>query len=248
MFEGEHAIQSMLYEIILITTFCASFVQASTGFGFGILAMSVYPFLLPVPQAAALSTISSLVLSATVLYHNRRFLRLDVLWPALVSNIAVSTISIYFLSGLDSLLLTRLLGVVLILISAYFFLFGNGIKIRPTLLNGFIAGSISGFGTGMFAVGGPPLVIYLLSALDNKDEYRSSITAIFLVSGLVNTVTRAANGIITGHIMSLWAISLVAVALGTFAGNKVFRKLNEQMLRRAVYIFCGISGLTMLFK
>ena len=58
---------------------------------------------------------------------------------------------------------------------------------------------------------------------------------------------RVVNGIITLRVILTFLPMLAMVGLGFIIGNKIFAKINIDMIKKAVYALMAISGLTMLF-
>ena len=94
-------------------------------------------------------------------------MRRDIVWkwivPTFVSYFIASFFAVKLLSVVGDGSIKKVLGVVLILLSLYFIFFQKKIKIQPTKRNGFIAGALSGALESLFCVGGPPIVLYLLT-------------------------------------------------------------------------------------
>ena len=234
--------------IALLIAFISSLVQSSCGFGYGIVSVAALPFVLPYPQAVALSTMCAGVMSVIVAFRNRGKLRMDVLWPCTLASSIIVAAAVIFSVGKSNVVLMRILGALLILLSLYFFFFSEKVRVKPTIVNGLIFGVISGAGAGFFGIGGPPVVIFLLSALDNKDEYRSTISIHFICNAAIATTMRQINGIITPQLLQTSALSVIPILLGIWADGYFFRLMNEKTLRRVIYVFMAVSGVIMLFE
>ncbi len=139
-----------------------------------------------------------------------------------------------------------LLGMVLVLLSLYFLLFSEKIRIRPSLPGGILAGSLGGILNGLFSTGGPPVVLYL-SAAAGKMAYFASIQCYFALTNLYATGMRAAGGILTGNIFICSGIGLVGCLLGDAAGKLVFNRLNPKRFKQVIYAGMIVSGLFMIF-
>ena len=108
---------NLVIAIFLLST-GASFVQRTTGFGFGIFIMTMLPYLMPTyGEATTLSGILALTTSAVIVWRLKRFVTWQRLWVILLTFILVSTIAIFVLTRMEDHLLRLILGVALILIS-----------------------------------------------------------------------------------------------------------------------------------
>lgn len=223
-----------------------SFVQTVSGFGYGVLTMAILPYFVPYAQATAVCSMCGGTLSAMVALRCRDKIDYKLMWPMLAGHIVASTGAIWFSVGQSKETLMRLLGLALIGLSVYFLFFNDRLRIRPTRLNGVVAGALGGIGGGLFAIGGPPVVVYLLSATCDKETYRATIQAYFAISSVVLFVARLQSGIIDGYVVQLWALALAALAAGVWLGNLFFRRISPTVLRRSVYAMMAVSGIVML--
>ena len=111
----------------------ASFIQRTTGFGFGIFIMTMLPFLMPsYGEATTLSGLLAITTSAAFAWRLRDYVTWSRLWPILLTFIIVSTIAVFALTRIEDHILRRVLGVTLVLISIYFMLFIQRIKLSTT--------------------------------------------------------------------------------------------------------------------
>ena len=234
-----------IYIIALIAAviLCASFIQSVTGFGFGIFAMIFLPSMLVYTEANVLSSMLSLFTSLTVALVMWRRINLKNLVFPLVGCLLSTYLAVEFIGSQDNRTLILMLGIVLFVLSIYFFFFSGKIKIKPTWYAGLIAGVISGVMGGMFSIGGPPVVIYFLQSEDDTDSYLATISAYFVLSGVINVVTKAAKGFITANVWVAFAIGFVAMALGAVVGKLVRDECNSAIIKKAVYGFMAISGI-----
>lgn len=233
--------------ILIFTCAAGALVQATTGFGYGIVCMAVFPYILGYSEAIAICSLCAATMSSMVAVRNYKKVKLNIIIPMLAGFSVASVISIRFVKSRAEGAMTKALGVILILVSIYFILFSGKIRIRPTFLNGVIAGALGGIGSGMFGIGGPPVVIFLMSATDDKDVYRSCSLTYFAVGSWYASGVRFLNGIITARVVTLWLIAVLAIAAGTWLGNRLFDRVDAKKLKYLVYGFMAVSGVAMLF-
>ena len=237
-------------EVVLLLAFSllGAVVQSTTGFGFAITLMSVIPhFMDSYLECAALSSLGGLFISLMVTIKNFRKANFKIMLPPIIGYAVACGIAVPLSKHIPTESLSKALGVVLIAASIYFVFFNNKFRIKPTFINGILAGSLAGAGGALFAVAGPPMVVYLISTTDDKDVYRATSLAFFTLSSLYSTSMRVVNGIITLRVILTFLPMLAMVGLGFIIGNKIFAKINIDMIKKAVYALMAISGLTMLF-
>ena len=154
----------------------ASFIQRTTGFGFGIFIMTMLPFLMPTyGEATTLSGLLAITTSAAIVWRLRNYVTWQRLWPILLTFIIVSTIAIFALTRIEDHILRRILGVALILISIYFMLFSTRIKLPTTKKVQVGAGALSGLMGGFFGMQSSlrlsPLIISMALAVSSSAQY-----------------------------------------------------------------------------
>src|SRR5262245_41164321 len=137
----------------------SSFVFGLTGFGIGLVSLSLLPFLVPPATAVPLMTVYTMVFALVMAVQLRR----HVVWPCLIELLLGSALGtplgVWVLIILSPGMLRRLIGIVLIVVVL--------IELRgvyPQRLSGRSWGLGAGFLSGLLggAVGtpGPPVVLY----------------------------------------------------------------------------------------
>ncbi len=241
---------------IFLLSIGASFIQRTTGFGFGIFIMTMLPFLMPsYGEATTLSGLLAITTSAAIVWRLRRYVTWQRLYPILLTFIVVSTIAIFALTRIEDHVLRRILGIALILISIYFSLFvhpagsaprGRRITLPTTRPVQIGAGALSGLMGGFFGMQGPPAVLYFIQSEPSKEHYMAMAQTYFLIGNIMMTIVRAYNGFLTTTVLTDYLYGLGGVLIGTFIGTIVFRHIPNRIFRYIVYAYIGISGIIIL--
>ncbi len=233
----------LLMLFVFLPAIGAGLIQTTTGFGGGIFVMLFFPLFIPLLQSSALSTIITLLLSLTLTWKYRRHVDLKIVALPLVFYVVVSGITINFSTKVNVSGLKAYFGLFLIAVAIYFIFFANRIKLKPTFGTAAVCSSISGMASGLFGIGGPPMVLYFLAAADDdKMKYLATIQIFFFVTGLYNTVLRAINGILTIDILPLIIPGMIGIWIGQTIGTKIIDKINIDQLKKIIYIFLAASG------
>lgn len=232
-----------IFICVAVITLVASYIQGTTGFGFGIFAMIFLPRILAYTEANVLSTILSSLSSLLVAFLMFRKIHWkNTIFP--VIGCLISTyIAVSFVKTQSSQTLMLLLGIALFLLSLYFFFFSERIKIKPTWYAGLSAGVLSGIMGGMFSIGGPPVVIYFMQSEDDTERYSATISAYFVLSGVISVWMKAAAGFVTARVWIGLAVGLIALAVGSFVGKRTRDRTNPKIIRKIVYGFMASSGI-----
>ncbi|MBQ6848196.1 MAG: sulfite exporter TauE/SafE family protein [Clostridia bacterium] len=226
----------------------AGFVQRVSGFGLGIFAMLFLPHFMPShTTAAAISSLFSCVTSSYNAVIYRKNIKYKIVLPMICAALISIPIAVRFSAVVSANIFKILLGAVLLILSLYFIFFNKNIRLKPTILNGIMAGALGGTLGGLFSTGGPPAVLYLNSATNDSITYFATIQFYFCFTNLYATVMRVTNGIINVDILMYSAIGMIGCLIGDFVGKIVFGKLDSNTLKFVIYIGMSISGILMFF-
>ena len=172
-------------------------------------------------EATTLSGLLAITTSAAIVWRLRNYVTWQRLWPILLTFIIVSTIAIFALTRIEDHILRRILGVALILISIYFMLFSQRIKLSTTKKVQVGAGTLSGLMGGFFGMQGPPAVLYFIQSEPTKEHYTTTVAFDYLYG-------------------------LGGVIIGTMLGAYVFKHIPNRIFRYIVYAYICISGFIIL--
>ena len=225
----------------------AGFVQRVSGFGLGIFSMIFFPHFLPAQAGSAISCMHSSITSTYNAIRYRKHVHYRMALPMLCAALLTIPLAVRFAKNVSADAFRMLLGGVLVAFSLYFLIFQKKIRIKPNLRNGILAGTLGGVLNGLFATGGPPIVLYLSSAMTDKTVYFATIQFYFAFTNLYATAMRIVNGMLTVEILLYAGVGAVGCLLGDRLGRMVFDKLDVEKLRRIIYIGMIISGILMLF-
>lgn len=239
---------SGLFAFIAFACFLGTFVQRVSGIGYGIIVMLFFPLVLSMGEATALSGMGSLIASCVVAYTMRKHVNIKKAMMPMVPYCVIACLMMLFVKSAAPRLLMILLGVALCGMSVYFYFFSGRIHIRPTTRNAMIAGSIGGVLSGLFSMGGPPVMVYFLSCSDTNDEYLANIQFFFVVSNAISTVARLANGFVTQRVLWLMLPAAAAMVAANYTGGKVYKRISAEGLRKVVYGVVGLCGLLTILR
>ena len=233
--------------LIFLLSLIGAFVLRVCGFGFGVFTMAWLPYLLPsYGEATTLSGMLAMSGSILVTVKNRRHINWHKLTPILLTFIITSCASIHFVSLTDDHLLKRILGVMLIVASIWFLAISKRVKVKPTLPVQISMGTISGVMGGLFAMHGPAAVLYFLACSKDKDEYVALTMSYLLLGNIIMLGFRINNGFLTPAVGYAFLYGIVAVAIGTWIGSKVFRRMSTDVVKKVSYAYIAVSGILSL--
>lgn len=232
---------------VFVAPIVSGLIQAVTGFGAGIFMMIFFPMLFPVLNASALSSSISLFVSGPQALRYRKYAQWKVTILPTAVYILVSTVSIVLVPYLPTEFLKKLFGVFMVLLSIYFLTVSGKLKVEANALSGTICGVLSGLLGGLFGIGGPPMVIYFLAALEKKEEYIGTIQLFFFVTGLYTCIVRVIKGIYVWELVPYTLLGVCGILIGQHIGAKIMDRLDAATMKKLVYLFLGFAGLTNIF-
>jgi len=234
--------------IIFLVCLFASIIQGLLGFGFAILFMAIIPFCVPLKTAVALGLILGLATTTRLFYSLRKHVKIKLIYIPALSFSIFSNLGVYLLMNFKGGALAITFGFILILFAVIKMFKKEEIIIKPSKKNAIIAGSIGGLLGGMFNIGGPPLAIYYLSALEDVKEYNSTIQLTFIIVGIYNIFLHSLYGNINYQIFKYSLSGIAAILIGSTIALKILKKINKEKLNYWIYIFIMIVGFILIIK
>lgn len=106
----------------------------------------------------------------------------------------------------------------------------------------------SGVVHGMFVCGGPLLVSYLTGRLKDKQTFRATISAIWIVLNSIILISDVRDGYFTRDTLILAAAASVVLFLGMAVGNLLYKKMSRELFMKITYVLLVISGASLFIK
>ncbi len=220
--------------------FVAYLVRGMAGFGSGLIAIPLLTLLHPVQIVVPLVVILDYLGSASQgirLRHSTDWRELLPLAPFTVAGVLVA---LYLFKSVDPALLTKALGVFIIVFAIYQLLPGSnrtGSRIWA-LPTGFLGGLI---GT-LFGTGGAFYMIYL--RLRNLEQVPTvaSFATWFMVDGTIRIIGFIAIGLVTFALVPTLLIWIPAALAGLLLGGRVHTGLTKSQFRLFISLLLVFSG------
>jgi uncharacterized membrane protein YfcA len=229
--------------VFLAGTFAAAFVTGLAGFAFGMVAASIWLFVLTPVQASALIVCYAVLVQGYAVWKLRHLLRPKRLAPFILGSAAGIPAGIAVLRWVSPLYLRVAVGLLLIAFSLYSL-------VRPKLPDMKDAGRGADAGVGFLngvlgaATGLAGILPMIWSGLRGwpRDEQRAVFQPTGVATFLMTLVAFSGTGIIGPDIMRLFVIGLPALIVGTALGWLLYGKLDEAAFRRIVLALLLVSG------
>ena len=233
--------------LFVLTTFAAAFVTGLAGFAFAIVAAAVWLHFLPPAQCTALIAAFGLIVQGWSVWKLRRSLKPARLAPFLIGGVIGVPIGGEILRWASPTSLRFAIGVVLVAFSLYSL-------IRPKLPSASGAGRVSDGMIGIIngALGGATgfagIILTIWSTLRGwtPPEQRAVFQPVGVSVFLMTALFLGGTGTVSRDTIWLFLIGLPALAAGTWAGLKLFGRLDEVGFRRVVLGLLLVSGVSLL--
>lgn len=243
----------MLNKILfLIVVFLSNVIQCITGFAGTVLAMPFSVMLVGFETARPVLNVLGLLASVYVLsvsfksLNKKEFLKISaVMVLGILGGIFIKdALSAY------SSALYKILGILVIffaLLNAYsFYSKKSGSKMPVPLQYAVLI--LSGLVHGVFVCGGPLLVTYASSKMKDKDEFRSTLSAVWIFLNGIIAVSDIFGGAFTVSVIKISCLSVIVLIFALILGNLVYKKMSRKAFLNLTYVLMVISGISLLVK
>jgi len=225
----------------------AYLVRGVAGFGSGLIAIPILTLMFPISIVVPLMVVLDYVASLSHGLKNRDEIRWKELLPLIPFSIAGVMIALFFLSKSDAYLLTKALGVFIILFALYTL---SGFTPKSGAARGW--GALAGLSGGMigtlFGTGGPLYVTYFKARGLDKGAFRTTLAVTFLLDGAGRIVGYASTGFFNAEFFKLIAMALPVLAVFMYIGGHIHTKITQVQFQRAISVLLILSGTVLLLK
>ncbi len=235
-----------LYAII-ISLFFAFLTFGLTGFGSGLVAMALLTPVLGVGIASPMFALLAIAAECLMFVRYRQHIQLHAVWRLVVGSLIAIPIGILVIPSLNEHLILIILGLVVAGYGTYSLFMPH----LPQLTNhrwGFVFGFASGLLTGAYNSGGPPLIIYGNLAKWQREEYKSNLPGMFMVTSVVVIATHFLAGHYTPTVLQDAAIGLVPMLLGLGVGWSLDKRINPETFRKMVLFLLVVIGVRLILN
>jgi len=239
------SLSQLILAAVIITL--AYFVRGIAGFGSGLIAIPLLAIMLPLSVAVPMIVLLDYLASASHGVKHRELIKWRELLPLLPFSFIGVVLALYLFKSIDAVLLSKSLGVFIILFALYTLanLAPKNIGSRAWIIP---AGSLGGLVGTLFGTGGPFYVIYLKMRGLDKSEFRATFAMIFLLDGAGRLTGYLVSGFFHLETLLLLAAGLPMMIIGMYLGGHVHANITQQTFQRAISLLLIGSGLGLLLS
>lgn len=232
--------------VVGLVTFFAGLVRGFTGFGSGLMIVPVLSVVVGPLAAVPTVIITHTYTTLQLLPDVRRNWDRTVVVPLCIGGVIGVPLGVYGLVAIDGDLMRRLISGIIIVLTVIM-MAGWRYRGRPrTGTSGFVGG-LGGVLSGAAAIGGPPVIIYLLAGPDRAAANRAAFILYFFVIQIVSMVGMWIAGILDWRVAWLCAILTPPLMIGMWLGTNMFHRAGEETFRKVAMGFLLLIGIVTLF-
>ncbi len=237
----------MKFIVFLPIVFLSFTIQAMTGFGSIIIAVTLGSLFFPIKEILPVLVILDFLLNSYILSRYFREIDWGILFKKILPAMSVGFVIgqiIFNTVGADS---KRLFGAVvtaLAIFELYNFYRKNEKPLSSisAILFLFAAGIIH----GIYASSGP-LVVYVVGKLGiDRTTFRSTLDALWVLMDILLILSYAFSGILTTATLIQTLYILPVIVVGLMLGEYLHHRVNERMFRGVIFYLLLFTGISIL--
>lgn len=228
------------------TLFVAGLIRGFAGFGSAMVNAPILSLLwgptIGVPVAALIEFVPALQLTPRAIPNaNWR-----LIWLLGVPALILIPAGSFLLIALPSDIVRRVVAMVVLLLVAILWSGWRYTGQRTALISGGI-GAVSGLLSGTTAIGGPPVILYLMAGNDHPAVLRANMIAYFTIVLVGLAATYALLGLFGPVVLWRTGFMVVPFLVGIFIGARLFPLASERTFRNIALAVLGASSSYVLF-
>jgi len=122
---------------------------------------------------------------------------------------------------------------------------------QPSQANKYIEWAMliaAGLVHGMFVCGGPLLIGYLTGRLKKKEEFRATISTVWIFLNGILLITQIVSGQWNVQLIKIQALTIPFLLAGMAAGGILYKHMSQRVFMIITYILLIISAVSLFFK
>ena len=218
-------------------------VEAVTGFGSIVIALSIAALFLPIPELMPVLVPLNIFQSGYLTWRYRRRIHLPTLFGLILPLMAAGTLIGYLLRpALEGPLLKTLFGLLVLWFATrelWRMRRGGATSHGPAVTRGLMLAA--GASHGLFASGGPLLVYALAGTRLDKAALRATLIAVWLsLNGLLSVIFLFDGSLVPA--LPRLVTYLPVVLVGLVAGEWLHHRVDERLFRQLVFALLAVTG------
>ncbi|SIO85442.1 sulfite exporter TauE/SafE family protein [Nocardiopsis sp. JB363] len=233
---------------VFVTLTLAALVRIAAGFGFSLVSVPPLALLLDPVTAVVIAATLAVPLNLWVAVGDRAHVDRRGALVLLVCSLAGVPFGLWALNVLSE---STLLSLIAVTVVAGTLLVGLRVRVPGGMSAAGGMSALSGASFAATAIDGPILVAGMqgsrLADLEPREQ-RATLAVVFSATSVATLVGFGFGGQLTPEVGTLVAVGVPALLVGTFAGERLFRRLNAELFRRTILVLLVVSSVSMLTR
>lgn len=240
--------------ILAALTVCGNAVEAITGFGSTIIAVTLGAHFYDIDTLVVILAPVNICLSLFIVIRHRKHIDFKELFTGILPLAGIGLLAgIAVFQLADVGILKQAFGVFVFIFSLVELAKAvkNGNKPAesaaqmslPSRLFWLISGGLM---QGIYASGGPMVVYYASRKIPDKNVFRSTLSCLWLILVSVMVASHVASGKTSIETLRMSAALLPPLALGIFIGEHIHSRIPEKAFRIFVYVILTVAGASLI--
>jgi len=225
-------------QIVLVAAiiFAGHFVKGFSGFGSAIVAAPLLALFMPLRAIVPLMALVSLPAGAYMVIATWRHIDWRETLLVSVGMIVTTWIGMQVLLTVENQVLKQAFAVATVLFVLPALWDRRPVRRRRAHpLATLLVGTVAGLTGVLFAVPGPPVVLYFTYTMtDDVNRFRGTLSAIFLSNALIQVVAFAGEGVLTADLLLLAGVLMPSLLAGLWVGSWLVQRVQVRRFRQAV--------------
>lgn len=232
---------------VLLGALVAGFVQGLSGFAFGLVAMTVWVWVITPQLAGPLVVFGSLVGQLLSLGTLRRSFDGSRLAPFVLGGCVGTPIGVWLLHYIDPDGFKLFVGMILVAYCPLMLFIGTAPRVTAggRIADGGV-GFIGGIMGGLGGLNGPAPTLWCSLRGWRRDEQRAVFQTFSLCMQALALAIYATSGLITHEALLLFGVVAPAMIVPTLLGVRLYRRFSEVGFRRLILVLLSLSGVVLL--
>jgi len=227
-------------------SFFASFYQALTGFGLGLVGIPLALLFLDKFTVVMTFAVIGVIINGYMMKKIDKPINWRIVTPLSIGGLIGAPFGIWLLIITPVNIVKIVAGTSVILF--IFLIIFQKIKLHANKLLSGITGFFSGLLNTSIGTPGPPVVILLAGAGEEKNKMRKIIMTYFFWVNLISLPIFYFSGELTWEKVSLGIYAVPFILLGGYVGNRLSHKLPQKVYKILAIITVTAAGLSIIYS
>lgn len=235
----------MTYALVALVVGVAAAAQATSGFGFSLVAVPLLAVLVGSKTGVVANNVIAAGLVLLMVVRNRRGVDRRTVVVASVGALAAMPLGLFVLTEVSERALAVVIGVTVLVLTAAL---TKGLRFPDRGINDVVAGLFSGALATSTGTNGPPLVIALHGKDLEPDAFRATLAAAFIVQDVASLGAFWIAGRLTADVSRAAIAGYPTMVAGLLLGERLAARMDRRRFRVVVLAMLVASAITSILS